>query len=412
MTWKSAPIASFCAVGTGGTPLREQASRFYGGNIPWVKSGELREKVIFDTEEHITEAGLAESAAKMVPAGALLVALYGATVGRIAELGVPAATNQAVCHIVPDEKMADRRYLFYALRTKVPEWLSRRVGGAQPNISNGIIKETLIPLPPLAEQKRIAAVLDKADDLRGKRRQALATLDTLLQSVFLDMFGDPVTNQKGWDRRTLGEVTAKITDGEHLNPEFSHSGMPIVMAGNVRDGGVELDDCKMVETQLGERFRKKCNPEAGDLLLVSRGATIGRLCAVGNGPEFCLMGSVILIKRLRDVMDCMFLREFLKHPVTQSKLYNTSGSSAQQAMYLKDIKRLTCLVPPLPLQLEYAKFVAACDKLKVPQLAALAESDILFAALQSAAFAGTLFSGERATPAVSLSARTCSGAAT
>lgn len=138
MSWIIKPIKAFCHTGSGGTPSRQQEPIFYGGSIPWVKSGELKEFIVVETKETITEAALAQSSAKLIPPGSLLVAMYGATVGRIAILGIEAASNQAVCHIIPDESLADRRYLFYALRTQVPRWLEQRVGGAQPNISQQI----------------------------------------------------------------------------------------------------------------------------------------------------------------------------------------------------------------------------------------------------------------------------------
>jgi type I restriction enzyme, S subunit len=141
-------IGEFCQTGSGGTPSRKQLERYYGGNIPWVKSGELREGTILETEETITDVALKETSAKLIPANALLVAMYGATIGRVAVLGIEASSNQAVCHIIPDDKVADRRYLFYALRQNVPVWLNRGVGGAQPNISQQIIRTTSIPLPP------------------------------------------------------------------------------------------------------------------------------------------------------------------------------------------------------------------------------------------------------------------------
>ena len=107
--WKTVRLSDFCRTGTGGTPSRSNLERYYeGGTIPWVKSGELRESVINETEEHVTEAALRETNVKLVPAGALLLAMYGATVGRLGILGVEATTNQAVCHIVPDPKAAER----------------------------------------------------------------------------------------------------------------------------------------------------------------------------------------------------------------------------------------------------------------------------------------------------------------
>jgi type I restriction enzyme S subunit len=147
-------IDEFCETGSGGTPSRANGD-YYGGNIPWVKSGELREDVITDTEEKITARAIKESSAKIVPSGAILLAMYGATVGRMAFLGIDAATNQAVCNIRPDPKKAFPRYVFHCLQSKINHFLGRAAGGAQPNISQGIIRETKIPLPPLDEQRRI-----------------------------------------------------------------------------------------------------------------------------------------------------------------------------------------------------------------------------------------------------------------
>jgi type I restriction enzyme S subunit len=181
--------------------------RYYeGGTIPWVKSGELREAIITETEEYITEVALKETSVKLVPAGALLLAMYGATVGRLGILGIAATTNQAVCHIVPDPKAAETRYVYHALRAQVTNLIALGVGGAQPNINQGIIKDLVLPLPPLAEQRRIAEVLDRAEALRAKRRAALTELDTLTQAIFLDMFGDPVLNPKRWPDPTLGNL--------------------------------------------------------------------------------------------------------------------------------------------------------------------------------------------------------------
>ena len=189
-TTRFCKISDFCQTGSGTTPSRQKLERYYGGTIPWVKSGELRETEITQTEEYVTEAAIQETSLKVVPSGALLVAMYGATVGRVGRLGIDATTNQAVCHIVPDRSVADAQYMFHALCAKASELVAKGVGGAQPNISQGTIKDTEIYLPPLEEQKRIAAILDQADELRRKRHRALDRLNQLGQAIFIEMFGD------------------------------------------------------------------------------------------------------------------------------------------------------------------------------------------------------------------------------
>jgi type I restriction enzyme S subunit len=289
-----------------------------------------------------------------------------------------------------DKKQLDVRYLFYLLSAYVDQLRRMSIGGVIKYIKLGYLTEAIFSIPPLPEQRRIAEILDKAEALRAERRAALAQLETFAESIFGDLFGDPATNSKEWKCQPLEQLSEKITDGEHLNPQFSEVGLPMVMAGNVLDDRIDFENCKMVATVLGEKFRRKCDPKSGDLLVVSRGATIGRLCLVGNCAPFCLMGSVILLRPRKDVIEPRFLTLFLKHPVVQTRLYKTSGSSAQQAMYIKDLKRLPCIVPPLALQRKLCNYTEIINKHKAVQRASLAKLDALFVSLQGRAFRGLL----------------------
>ena len=184
MGWDAPPLAAFCKTGTGGTPSRGKMQRYYeAGTIPWVKSGELREQVITSTGEYITETALKETSVKLVPKDALLLALYGATVGRLGILGTQATTNQAVCHIIPNSLRADLRYMFYSLSNQVSYLVGRGVGGAQPNISQGIIKSLPIPLPPLDLQNRFATIVESVEQQKARQCAHLAELDTLFASL-------------------------------------------------------------------------------------------------------------------------------------------------------------------------------------------------------------------------------------
>jgi type I restriction enzyme S subunit len=186
--WRTPTIDDFCVTGSGGTPSRTNLDRYYGGSIPWVKSGELRETVILSTEETITEEAIRESSVKWIPSGALLVAMYGATVGRIAQLGIRATSNQAVCHIVPDPTVAHTDFMFVGLQAQVPVWLGQAVGGAQPNISQGIIRATTIPLPPLREQMKFVEYAKKArlllKHLKTAANEDAALSDSLTHRAF------------------------------------------------------------------------------------------------------------------------------------------------------------------------------------------------------------------------------------
>ncbi|MGC3976192.1 MAG: restriction endonuclease subunit S [Nitrospira sp.] len=144
----------------------------------------------------------------------------------------------------------------------------------------------------------------------------------------------------------LKAVAQKITDGEHLNPRFVLSGIPIVMAEQVEDSGVNLVSCKKVSEDDFAKFTKKCAPRWHDVLIVSRGATIGRTCVVNTDKQFCLMGSVILLKVNPEVIYPHFLSSQLKSAHYSATLKTTSGSSAQQAIYISHLEEKTVIVPP------------------------------------------------------------------
>jgi type I restriction enzyme S subunit len=216
MKWPILKINRFCKTGSGGTPSTSKKDIYYGGDIPWVKSGELKDDVLLSTEETLTDIGLAESAAKWVPAGSVLIAMYGATIGKTALLGIDATTNQAVCNVIPNPQVADNRYVWYALRYNVPQFIAKRVGGAQPNISQKIISQSSLSVPPISEQHRIVEILGLADALRKKRAEADAKAAHILPALFYKMFGDPATNPKGWPIKRLGDPQVAI-----INPRFS-----------------------------------------------------------------------------------------------------------------------------------------------------------------------------------------------
>lgn len=268
MSWPLVQISEFCRTGSGGTPSRKQAE-FYNGNIPWIKSGDLREKTVIEASEFITDLGVQKSSAKIVPKGAILLAMYGATVGRMAMLGIDAATNQAVCSIIPDQDRAFPKYVYYALLSKVPDFLRNAVGGAQPNISQGKIKATRIPLPPLEEQKRIATILDKADAIRRKRQQAIQLADEFLRAVFLDMFGDPVTNPKGWDVRPLAAGIKSIISGWSAKGESypcADNGIGVLKISSVTSGKFKPQENKFVHLDDIPEGKQLVFPKRGDLI--------------------------------------------------------------------------------------------------------------------------------------------------
>lgn len=350
MSWQTKTIGEFCRTGSGGTPSRQQEAKYYGGGIPWVKSGELKESIITETEETITEIALKETSAKRIPAGSLLVAMYGATVGRIAILGIEATSNQAVCHIVPDKDVADQRYMFYALQRQVPKWLEQRVGGAQPNISQQIIRETKISLPPIAEQRRIAAILDRADAARRKRQAAIGLTEELLRSTFLEMFGDPGKNPYVWEIGSIADIAEKVTDGSHSTPERSDKGIMLLSARNIRNGYIDISEAvDFVALSEHERLKKSYAPLPHDVLISCSGS-IGRVTVVRDFQPFSMVRSVAVVRPKLELMDSEFLETLLHTNYLQMAMNRGAKQSSQANLFQSAIKELPVIIPPLEMQ--------------------------------------------------------------
>lgn len=179
--WPMGRLGDHVPTTSGGTPSRSRPD-YFDGHIPWVKSGELGAELVTATEEAITDEALAKSSAKLMPVGTVLLAMYGATVGEVAVLGIEAATNQAICCLSPTESLSGK-YLLGLLRLRKSELIRRAAGGAQPNISQTIIRGLEIPLASLEAQSMYAKRIAAIDSLRDVNSSSAVQLDTLFASL-------------------------------------------------------------------------------------------------------------------------------------------------------------------------------------------------------------------------------------
>ena len=291
-----------------------------------------------------------------------------------------------------DAQALDVRFLFHFMSVYVEQLRAMSVGGVIKYIKLGYLTDAKIPLPPLAEQRRIAEVLDRAEALRAKRRAALAQLDSLTQSLFLDLFGDPATNPKGWPKATLGDVTEMVTGYPFRSEEYVTNGdsVRLCRGANILPGRVDWSDLarwpKSKTTGLDE-----FSLEAGDVVIamdrpwISEGFKIARV-----QPEDCPALLVQRVARLRGrkEMPNAFLFHLLNHPAFTRHCRPTETTIPHISP--KDIRSFAFPVPPIALQREFARRVTAVEALKTAQRASLAELDALFATLQHRAFRGEL----------------------
>lgn len=211
-------IGDLCSrVTSGGTPSTKHAE-YYGGSIPWLRTQEVDFNRITDTEVKITEEGLKNSSAKWIPANAVIVAMYGATAGRIAIAKVPLTTNQACCNLIVDPQKADYRYVYYALMHNYVELSGRAKGSAQTNLNAGLVKEFEIPDFDLPTQKRIADILSAYDDLIENNRRRMEILEESSRLIFKERFEDV------WERGKLprGWRACYVPDCIEVEPEVAN----------------------------------------------------------------------------------------------------------------------------------------------------------------------------------------------
>jgi type I restriction enzyme S subunit len=385
VSWPLVPVSDFCQTGSGGTPSRNQPE-FYEGSIPWIKSGDLKEKIVEQATEFISDLAIQKSSAKMIPKGAILLAMYGATVGRMAMLGIDATTNQAVCSIVPDKSKAFPKYVYYALLSKVPEFLRNAVGGAQPNISQGIIKETKIPLPPLTEQKRIAAILDKADAIRRKRQQAIQLADDFLRAVFLDMFGDPVTNPKGWEVKKFAEIgtldRGKSKHRPRNEPKLLGGSHPLIQTGDVANSKGYITSYKSTYSDLGLEQSRKWSAGTLCITIAANIAKTGILTF-----DACFPDSVVGFKP-NEQATTEYVQAWIGF--LQKILEANAPESAQKNINLAILRDLDIPLPPLSLQDKYSEIVASIVSLNGKLDSGVCVNGEFFNSLSQKAFAGQL----------------------
>ena len=326
------------------------------------------------------------------------------TVGKVhvVDTDKPFAVLSSLAILRPKRESVDPKYFGYVLRSPsvLNDALKRKTGSAIRRVILSDLKKVRIPLPPLPEQRRIAEILDKADALRAKRRAALAQLDTLTQSIFLDMFGDPVTNSKAWKRvdmpdAVVGKYGIKAGPfGSSLKKEdYVASGYRIYGQEQVIAGRFDIGDYYIGERKYQQL--KSCAVAAGDLL-VSLVGSFGKVLIVPAGIEPGIINPRLLkITPNQELVTPGFLASLLQHPTVQAEFQRVSHGGTMGILNAGLLKQLKIILPPIELQREFARRVTAVEHLMIAQRATLAEMDSLFSTIQHRAFLGELVSNRR-----------------
>ncbi|HDU4588539.1 TPA: restriction endonuclease subunit S, partial [Klebsiella pneumoniae] len=375
--WVVTNLQNIANWGSGGTPSRSH-DEYYNGNIPWFKTGDLGPKLITEASEYITDAGVKNSSAKYFPKGSVAIAMYGATIGKTSILGIDATTNQACAVGTPIEGITSSIFLYYFLLNEKNAFIKKGKGGAQPNISQAVLKEHPLCLPPYAEQKIIA---EKLDTLLAQVVSTKARLECAFNKI--EMFKRAVMDfavkgdlTKEW--RNKNEINEwEITQWENILLDKKDSFRRGPFGGALKkdifvESGYKVyeqycpinDDCSFSRYYITEeKFHEmsKFEVHSGDFLISGAGS-IGKITLVPEGCEKGIINQALLRVRINnEIYDKKFFLTLFRSPMFQKVIIENSTGSAMQN--LKSVKELKQIPVPLPCLSEQHEIVRRVEQL-------------------------------------------------
>jgi len=389
-SWPEVLLGECCEIISGSTPRRDH-QEYWGGDIRWVTPKDLRGlegPVLADTPEKITRAGYESCSTRLLPTGSVLFSSR-APIGLVAITGREMCTNQGFKSLIPGPDV-DASYLHWCLKRLAPRIAAQSSGTTFTEISRKGMERVKIPLPPLPEQRRIAAILDKADAVRRKRQRTIDLADQFLRSAFLEMFGDPVTNPKGWPKVPLGELCA-IRRGASPRPIQSFLGgtVPWIKIGDA-DPADDLYIHSTAEHVTEEGASKSVRLQPGSFVFANSGSLgFARIL----GIEGCIHDGWLSLENLDPSLDRIFLLKQLN--ATTHHFLRIAPEGTQKNLNTSLMKKHRIILPPLDVQAQFSSLVQKTREVKTSSLAGVDGSQGLFDSLVQRAFRGELSASSR-----------------
>lgn len=403
--WVWVRLESVASWGSGGTPSRKH-EEYYNGDILWIKTGELNNGWIYDTEEKITDEGLKKSSAKLFPPYSVLIAMYGATIGKVAILGVPATTNQACACAVCNQSLL-YMYLFYYCISQKNVFIEKGKGGAQPNISQIILKQHPIPLPPLSEQQRIVERIEelfaKLDEAKERLQEVADSFAVRKAAILHKAFTGELTKQwrrengvsdESWEEKKLGEVGSWLGGGtpSTSREEYWENGNILWITSKDMKSAV-IEDTLMKVNEIGVKNSSANYIEKPALLVVMRSGILRRTFPVAMVKKpFTVNQDLKAI--IPDKDDLEFLYWMLLS--NEQRILDTcmKNGTTVESINSNALKDLTFKCPTLPEQDEIVRLIddLLAREHSAQQAAeqALASIDLMKKSILARAFRGEL----------------------
>ncbi len=397
--WEMVKLGEIGLFQTGGTPTRSRPDYFYG-TIPWITTPALGVTYIDDSDANafLSEEGITNSATKIIPAKSLMIGIR-VGVGKASINTVPMCTNQDIVSISNvDTSKISLEYLHKYIATKQRYLDLRKRGATIQGIKMEVLKEMLLPLPPLEVQRRIADILDCASVLIEKRKAQIDKLELLIKSQFIEMFGDPVTNPRGWEAKKLGSVINTGPQNGLYKPADSYvtdmSGTPILRIDNFYDG--EITDIKALK-------RLNCTAKEIEVyglhendIVINRVNSIKYLgkCAHITGllEKTVFESNMMRFSIDTAVLDPLYTVKFLCLPYVYNQIISHAKKAVNQAsINQSDVQDFNLLIPPLAFQIEFSDFATRIEAQKTQLEKSLVLLELDYKSLSQKCFKGEIF---------------------
>lgn len=380
-------LKNICSFQSGGTPSK-QNSDYFNGNIPWITTVALNGRIIDQNSavDWITEKAIQESAAKIVPAGSIMVGTR-VGVGKVAINAVPMSTSQDIISLVGiDGSKWNKEYLCKFLQSKESFLKSQSRGATIKGIKIDALAALEVPGLPLSEQEKIVSVLNHTLDIIEQRKAQLAALDELVKARFVEMFGDPVQNPKGWKITTIGDITTDVRYGTS-KPAIENGKYPYLRMNNLTfDGHLDLSDLKYIDVDDDEL--EKCVVRKGDVLFNRTNSIelVGKTAAFDLDEEMIIAGYIIRV-RLGDCMLPDILAQYMNLEALKEKLRKMAKGAVNQAnINAQELQSIKIYLPDMNSQKQFVNFKKQTDKTKLTIQKSLEKTQLLFDSLMQEYF--------------------------
>ena len=386
--WRTARLEEVTQVLGGGTPSRKE-ERFFGGELAWATPTDitsLEGLYISRTKETVTDEGLRSSSTKLMPVGSVLLTSR-ATIGFTAVASVPICTNQGFVNFICGQDLMPE-FLAYWLRTQKQKMLQVAGGTTFKEIARGVLRKFEIAFPGIERQRHMADILVRAEGIVRLRRDAQRKTAEIIPALFLDMFGDPAANPKGWTVLPLGDVLASADYGSSTKASEDGMGLPMIRMGNVDYAGyLDLKNLKYVE--LAPEDNRRFGLVEGDILFNRTNSKdlVGKTGLWDGSIEAVAASYFIRLRVKRDVINPFFCWAFMNSAHMKRVLFETArGAIGQANINSRELRAFQIMVPPLAQQNVYEKRCRDIFAVQAQQDVATQKAEATFAALLAQVF--------------------------